>query len=53
MNGMPYLESIAYVDKHPQPSHDGPNGTLPTALQSFYGQISLDTTKQIVQYVNS
>lgn len=50
MNGMPYLESIAYVDKHPQPSHDGPNGTLPTALQSFYGQISLDTTKQIVQY---
>ena len=49
MTGQPYLESVVYVDKHPQPSSEGPNGTLPTALQYFYGKISLDTTKQIVQ----
>jgi hypothetical protein len=50
VTGQPYLESIAYVDKHPQPSHDGPNGTLPTALTDFYGNISLETSKQITQY---
>lgn len=50
MTGQPYLESIAYVDKHPQPSHDGPNGTLPTALTDYYGNISLETTKIITQY---
>lgn len=50
MTGQPYLESIAYVDKHPQPSGDGPNGTLPTALADFYGQISLETSKSIIQY---
>jgi hypothetical protein len=33
-----------------QPSHDGPNGTLPTALTDFYGNISLETSKQITQY---
>lgn len=50
MTGQPYLESIAYVDKHPQPSGDGPNGTLPTALSDFYGKISLESTKQIIQH---
>lgn len=50
MNGQPFLDSVAYVDKHPQPSNDGANGTLPTALTSFYGQINMDTTKQIIQY---
>ena len=50
MNGQPYLKSIAYVDKHPQPSHDGVNGTLPTALQHFYGDISMETTSQIINY---
>jgi len=50
MTGMPYLESVVYVDKHPQPSNDGPNGTLPTALTDFYGKISLATTKQIIQH---
>jgi hypothetical protein len=48
--GQPYLDSIAYVDKHPQPTHDGPEGTLPTALQSFYGNITTETSKVIVQY---
>lgn len=50
MTGQPYLESVAYVDKHPQPTHDGPNGTLPTALTDFYGNITLETGKTIVQY---
>lgn len=49
MTGMPYIESVCYVDKHPQPSHDGVNGSLPTALSDFWGQISLETTKTIVQ----
>ena len=46
MTGQPYMENLCYVDKHPQPSTDD---TLPTALKYFYGQISLDTTKTIVQ----
>lgn len=50
MTGQPYIKHVAYVDKHPQPSHDGPNGTLPTALNDFYGNISLETTKIITQY---
>lgn len=49
VTGQPYMESVVYVDKHPQPSSEGPNGTLPSALQHFYGKISIDTTKQIVQ----
>jgi len=50
MTGQPYLEDICYVDKHPQPSGEGPTGTLPSALQAFYGNITLDTTKVITQY---
>jgi len=50
VTGQPYLESIAYVDKHPQPSHDGAEGTLPTALSDFWGNISLETSKTITQY---
>jgi hypothetical protein len=50
MTGQPYLEDITYVDKHPQPSGDGVNGTLPSALEHFYGKIDQDTTKQIVQH---
>jgi hypothetical protein len=50
MTGQPYLESIAYVDKHPQPSGEGPTGTLPTALTSFYGNITLENSKIITQY---
>lgn len=35
----PYIDSVCYVDKHPQPSWDEPaNGQyLPTALGDFYG----------------
>jgi len=50
MTGQPYLESIAYVDKHPQPSGDGPTGSLPTVLADFYGNISLPVTKTITQF---
>lgn len=71
MTGQPYLESIAYVDKHPQviyaiyifilfcevfdivfpqPSGEGPTGTLPTALSDFYGNISCETSKIITKY---
>ena len=46
MTGGPYIESVCYVDKHPQPSTDD---ILPTALQAFWGSINVDTTKQIVQ----
>lgn len=50
MTGQPYIPNVAYVDKHPQPSHDSPNGTLPTALMDFYGNISLETSKTITKY---
>lgn len=50
LNGQPIINSIAYVDKHPQPSGEGPNGTLPTALQDFWGKINPYTAKQIVQF---
>ena len=50
MTGQPYLENVAYVDKHPQPSGDGPTGTLPTALTDFYGNISCETSKIITKY---
>jgi hypothetical protein len=49
MTGQPYLESIAYVDKHPQPSGEGPTGSLPTALTDFYGNITSETSKIITQ----
>jgi hypothetical protein len=49
MTGQPYMKSVVYVDKHPQPSAEGPNGSLPSALDNFYGNINLETTKQIVQ----
>lgn len=50
MTGQPYLENIAYVDKHPQPSGDGPTGSLPTALTSFYGNITSESSKIITQF---
>ena len=46
MTGQPYIENVCYVDKHPQPSTDE---TLPTVLSDFYGRISLDATKTIIQ----
>ena len=47
---MPYMESMVYVDKHPQPSHDGVNGTLPTALGDFYGDMTPENARVVVQY---
>lgn len=50
MTGQPYMENICYVDKHPQPSWDNPNGTLPTALAAFYGSIDTESMKQILAF---
>lgn len=50
VTGQPYIKSVAYVDKHPQPTHDGPQGTLPTALQYFWGNITNENSKVITQY---
>lgn len=47
---MPYMENLVYVDKHPQPSHDGVNGTLPVSLGDFYGQMSPENARVVVQY---
>lgn len=47
---MPYMESMIYVDKHPQPSHDGVNGTLPTSLGDFYGDMTPENARIVVQY---
>jgi hypothetical protein len=41
------LDSVVYVDKHPQPSTDT---HLPDALTDFYGNITMDTSRIIVQY---
>ena len=46
----PYLSSLCYVDKHPQPSGDGPTGSLPTVLGDYHGEISSDTSRVVVQY---
>jgi hypothetical protein len=43
-----YLEQIAYVDKHTQPSTG--DLTLSEALTDFYGSISQETSKIITQY---
>lgn len=48
--GQPYLEGVCYVDKHPQPSGEGPTGTFPTALTDFYGNITMENTRAIVQF---
>lgn len=45
MTEMPYLENVCYVDKHPQPSHDGVNGTLPTFLTDYYGDLSMENAR--------
>lgn len=50
VTGQPYLENIVYVDKHPQPSGEGPTGTLPTALSDYYGKMSIENARVIVQY---
>lgn len=47
---MPFLENVCYVDKHPQPSHDGPTGTLPTFLTEYYGQLTMENARIGVRY---
>lgn len=44
---MPVLDSVVYVDKHPQPSTDA---KLPTALTDYYGQLNMDNSRIVVQY---
>jgi hypothetical protein len=52
MTSQPYLEDLIYVDKHAQPSNYDPSQTnaLYTPLSDFYGKISLDTARTVVQY---
>lgn len=47
MTGQPYIENIAYVDKHPQPSH---STDLPQALQDFHGNVTCETSKTITKF---
>jgi len=47
MTGAPYIKDVAYVDKHPQPSH---STDLSQALQDFYGNISCETSKTITKF---
>lgn len=51
--GQPPMKNLVYVDKHPQPSGDGPFGSLPTVLKAYYGNITLDSAKIITQYHGS
>jgi hypothetical protein len=55
VTSQPYLENVVYVDKHAQPSSYDPNDSdeLYTALNDFYGDISLDTARTIIQYHRS
>ena len=49
----PYIESVCYVDSHPQPSWEEPSSEhyLPTALQDFYGIFSIHYICIIFAYV--
>jgi len=47
MTGQPFISEVAYVDKHPQPSH---STDLPEALQDFYGNISCESSKTITKF---
>jgi hypothetical protein len=49
MTEQPYIESVVYVDKHPQPSHDGVNGTLPVGLQDFWGNLTMANSRMVLQ----
>lgn len=50
MTGQPFIENIAYVDKHPQPSH---SDDLPQALNDFHGNVTCETTKIITKFHNT
>ena len=45
---MPYIESVVYVDKHPQPSQLG-DLTLPVGLQDFWGNLTMANSRAILQ----
>ena len=47
VTSMPYIKDVCYVDQHPQPSTDP---SLPQALNDFYGEISQENSRQVVQY---
>jgi hypothetical protein len=49
MTGQQYIESVVYVDKHPQPSHDGTTGTLPVGLQDFWGNLTTANSRIVLQ----
>lgn len=55
VTSQPYLKNVVYVDKHAQPSNYDPasSDALYTALSQYYGQVSLDTTRNIIQYHRS
>lgn len=52
LTSQPFLDSVVYVDKHSQPSNYDPSQSdaLYTPLNDFYGQITLDTTRTVIQY---
>lgn len=47
--GQQYIESVVYVDKHPQPSHDGTTGTLPVGLEDFWGNLTTSNSRMVLQ----
>lgn len=47
MNGASYIENIAFVDKHPQPSH---STDLAQALNDFHGNVTSETSKIITKF---
>lgn len=55
VTSQPYLKNVVYVNKHGQPSGYNPNGSdeLYTALNEFYGKLSLDTLRTVIQYHQS
>lgn len=46
-NGASYIENIAFVDKHQQPSHFT---DLSVALNDFHGNVTLETSKTIAKF---
>lgn len=47
--GQQYIENVVYVDKHPQPSHDGTTGTLPVGLEDFWGNLTMANSRMVLQ----
>ena len=45
-----YVIAPLSIYRHPQPSHDGVNGTLPTFIKDFYGNITMENTRIACRY---